>query len=1261
MNEAGSTNDSNRTRFRDRAKTTAKKWASRFSRSSVAGLIFLATYLGSRPLVDSIFKDGISNNRGVFSLTGAHAQPIPADKLKAVDDARMAVEKILQRETAIVNYNHPAIGKLYTAVKAAGKTDKPTVKEWFNSVFKATLQKDDKGTGLKKFQDGFKPIYDSLKAKALTEPPKAAPPAPKLPAEKPAPKELPKPVPKPPSLEDIAARAARGLAAAAKRELVPSPVAKGEKPKEPVPPRQPPRLGGEEEKPGKGPAVASAAPLPMGALSGKEIAAQSVIFAGSQQDFVVKMGEEAKKTFVASRYNQGQKNGIAKLIDAETRAVRNAGTPEDVEKAYRRMKSVVETVEVLCERLKKLDEFKARWETETDKKKRGQYRVEYNIVRKEFDKAIAYMLTERKWSPEKRTFVPKPLDERLTEALKNVDFYFGKAVAIEEKIAKPHNDALKLRIRMLGQLIESNAARWRLKDALRLPRYDLKEQDYPGIDNDLDELQEDLEKLLEAGKAAEAKKILKQLDDLARNAISRRARYAEDELEKSTVRKDLAVVATQIIIHSNDLNLAVNKQTEEERLPPEETARRRLLAADKVRDRLLAVFAGATAVHELDLLLQSRILTPDRMDANSTEYKAAKKAGANVNILFTSEFTRPNLLAPYLTPYPEVAANIALEAFNGISSLESPVLQNSFLNWMRLRFDNELKRDALLKRKAELTEVSETRKLDPRERKELRDADKQAKILTNDINKAEKELRVVLTVLDEMQHVLPEQKAYPALEKLRLHSSWALRNDALPSLVLSRKSGRYAANRLLSEDAAFGSLPLNKKGTKALRKSEQHPSTETAVIGSSYRGGIIYYLLKNWKSETERIRAMGYEFPDISLAPLVKARDAFIRGYALTKPENLSSADPALANAEKAKYTQLINKGNKELVEFIVSIAKIFEDAKAKQDRTGVTNVFEEARVLAQRGDKTAQTARFLYERAWSRYKMVMGDRSAGVAGLVDIYTANPSADFSSLSSKAWAHQVRAVELLVGAITSLQDAEKVAKGLGPVKPGPREERPEVEFDMKPTNWLTGRAVVPNDRIELSVTFDSEKLLSDVLKGKRFTYAVFEDAGNGVNHVLSNDASHGVRSVARIDKENIYIFIQKGKYLDAEKAYEKYSSKSDDELNKEGIRRIVIKKVPVRQDILKTDRFADFIPSVVQWGRDHREDRWMVNGFITRWSGDRVLNDFLKGKIAADGKSGEFTFTLPSSVRVSDRGMMEGERETDKPRHVYAYPLRRIGR
>jgi|GEM_PF-6193341 len=1125
---SGSTVTSNANRNRPTSRHTMKR--------VIARLICLGAFAGAYLMgSDSIFKDSQSNTNEVFRMGPRPAQaqkkPEPSE-VQALSQIELILRKT-PRPTGQIPYSSVHVQKLLDMLKDLGIASTNADKAQDRAAYYAGLYKSVFKTDIPLTKTEFETAATQLRARLIAKQARvigtiaAAQVVPVRQAQR--------------AEEEARRRAAAGGPAPAGPARLPTAA--------PIPaPAAPTRLS---------------TPVPaVGELEPARVAAFQEQFTEGQRDFVIRMGEEAKKAIIASDYNPGplrRRNkvggkaaGIVKLIDAETKKARDADSPAKVEEAFLRMRDITATVARLVRYREVLEEHRARWNTETGRKK-AQLLTQYKLAMAQIDGAITEMLKDKR--KEGKKLVDNPINERMLEALRRIDMALGKAI---DKGPVPELVAAKAE---LAKLIPSTTARWTLKDNLKLPEFDIEKQNDISHEDKMDELRDRHAQLLRDGKADEAAAVKEDMEALQREARKKRADYA------------LAAYNAIKRIKGNEPEFKLTLPTFG-LVPPVIEQAREIKDPLEVHDRALAVVAGASAIYELDLALKpGRLLSPIAPTdvAAKREYDArfaaAGKARENARLVFQSGFERPDLPAAF----PELAANLALEGMHGIFGTASVAFENSYLSWMRQRFDAEMRRDAYIRRVAELNARAESGvTLTKAEKKEKQTATSMAKKNNAEIKALDTQFEAVLAAHSEWVAATPKEKAYPVIEGLRLQLSWLFRDD---ERVLSdgerasRQYGRAVALRYWDESAAFARPGVDTR----LRRSVHHPSADSAIIGGQLRGGLGYYLLRNLPEMLEQQRKKGYLMPDVDLAPLRRMQGTFADGYAKTKPANLLSPDVNLRNAEKRKYQLMVQEGNKEMIAIIRQIAgaekgwgkiKAGQDKRTKPGEPSVSELIQLAYAAKGTGKDSgnAEKIRFLYDRAFQRYNMAMD--------LLAAYERNPGADLSHLSSgAAWAHPVRDIQLLIGAMVDLQDAGKLAAGLQPERLPPvvRGGRGlAVNGDFTRDRYISGDDIV----LRVNMASKAGKTILGTLHETDYVdFIVYEHEMTrlgreveGIYYALANTRAYGVKNIARLSEteQSASVFLKQkdGKWvlLDARE----YGSKSEADLQKEGIKRIVFK-------------------------------------------------------------------------------------------------------
>ena len=444
---------------------------------------------------------------------------------------------------------------------------------------------------------------------------------------------------------------------------------------------------------------------------------------------------------------------------------------------------------------------------------------------------------------------------------------------------------------------------------------------------------------------------------------------------------------------------------------------------------------------------------------------------------------------------------------------------------------------------------------------------------------------------------------------------------------VSDKSGRSAALQLMDDSVPQG-----------LKRTEQRyrRNADTAAIDDLSRG-MLPYIEDVWAPFVAGLKRQGYAFPELNLKPVVRAEAAVAKAYANIDMRQLRVSPASL----KAQYAVPVEAGNEALLDVLSQLASAWDTVKRKQDGSGATARIVEA-------EKTDPVVRLLHERAWAKYKLVMGEDGKG--GLAAVYRRNTPADLSSGSvDGAWANPVRAIQLLTTAVRDLQDADKAAKpAVVPPVPKPTEAS-EVAYSiaMDRPNYEN------QDKRFAVLSWSAKTPLAPLFKGKMFSYMAYEEDMKSPVHcyyaMSNNETAHGVKAIARLsdDSSRAAYFYVKWDYkrsalvgfIDAQSGWNDYgpaSRTSDAELEKKGIRRFVFEHVYEVVPNPKTDapEFKFHFTEVsVPWLRD---------AFRVRLDGDELAK-----KLGPDQTSYSFSRQLTNGGHDRPPGVYMNEYEHRK--------------
>jgi hypothetical protein len=437
---------------------------------------------------------------------------------------------------------------------------------------------------------------------------------------------------------------------------------------------------------------------------------------------------------------------------------------------------------------------------------------------------------------------------------------------------------------------------------------------------------------------------------------------------------------------------------------------------------------------------------------------------------------------------------------------------------------------------------------------------------------------------------------------------------------VSDRSGRSAALQLMDDAVPQG-----------LRRDPRYRrSADTAALDDLSRG-MLPYIEETWAPFVDGLRKQGYDFPALNLRKVLEAKAASAKGYGTVDVTQLRGAPESL----RAQYAAQLSAGNSALMDVMSQLAAGWDAVKKKQDASGATDRITEAA-------KTDPVVALLYKRAWTKYKLVMGE--GGKGGLFGAYSKNRSADLANGSVEgAWANPVRAIQLLTTALKDLQDAEKNLKA------PPKKEAPVsvLAYDIS----LDQRDYTNNERIFATLSWSADKPLAPLLHGKMFSYMSYEEDVKSKEHcyyaMSDNESGHGVKRIARLSDDNdgrtAYFYVKwdyaksaPTGWIDAQDGWVSYgpsSRTSDEELERKGIRRFVFRNVyavvpsqKTGEDELKFDFRKITVP-------------WLLDAFRVRIDGEELAQ-----RLKPDQKSYSFSTQLTNGGYNMPPGVYMNEYE-----------------
>lgn len=388
--------------------------------------------------------------------------------------------------------------------------------------------------------------------------------------------------------------------------------------------------------------------------------------------------------------------------------------------------------------------------------------------------------------------------------------------------------------------------------------------------------------------------------------------------------------------------------------------------------------------------------------------------------------------------------------------------------------------------------------------------------------------------------------------------------------AVSDKSGLSAARELLDESVPQG-----------IRRDPRYRRTADTAAMDDLSRGMLPYIEETWAPYVASLRKDKYSISELDLSGFSDAKKAAAEGYGKVDVKQLGVSPESL----RAKYAEQVAAGNAALLKPLSRLAADWDALKKRQDQSGIS-----AR-LAEESKKSGSAAGLLYNRAFTKYKLV--------AGLAEVYRSNASENLYDCSAAgAWANPVRAIQLMTTALKDLQDAgSRLPKKEEKVVP-PAPVARFYSIQMGPESGNAGRRSV-------ILSWSAKTPLAPLFEGKTFSYTAFEEDLTSSPHcyyvMSNNESTHGVKRVARLsddDSRTAYFYAKwdynKGAFvgwIDAQDGWARYgaaSKTSDAELERTGVKRFVFEHTytPIpNQETGMNDLKFDFLAIKVRWLRD----------------------------------------------------------------------------